>query len=326
VIVWIALALALAALSVVGDLCESLLKRQAGRQRQRTPSSRTWRRPRSNRRAARRDAGGRAPGDRLPAMKRRIAILGATGSVGESTLDVIARHPGRFAVGAPYRAFAVGEAGAPVPVHRPQIAVLANPEAALKLERALAHECPGIHVLAGEAGLIEAATSSEIDTVVAAIVGAAGLRSTVAAAAAGKRILLANKEALVIGGAVFMRAVETGGATLLPIDSEHNAIFQCLPASYARNPAASGVRRIVLTASGGPFRTRPLAELPTVTADEACAHPNWVMGRKISVDSATMMNKGLEMIEGALAVRSAAGANRDRRPSGERHPFPGRIR
>jgi 1-deoxy-D-xylulose-5-phosphate reductoisomerase len=230
-------------------------------------------------------------------MKRRIAILGATGSVGESTLDVIARHPGRFAIGA-LTAHSQWEKLAHLcRVHRPQIAVLANPEAALKLERALAHECPGIHVLAGEAGLTEAATSSEIDTVVAAIVGAAGLRSTVAAADAGKRILLANKEALVIGGAVFMRAVETGGATLLPIDSEHNAIFQCLPASYARNPAASGVRRIVLTASGGPFRTRPLAELPTVTADEACAHPNWVMGRKISVDSATMMNKGLEMIE-----------------------------
>ena len=152
-------------------------------------------------------------------------------------------------------------------------------------------------VLAGDAGLVEAARWSAADTVVAAIVGAAGLRSTMAAASAGKRILLANKEALVIGGAAFMQAVSAGGATLLPIDSEHNAIFQCLPAGYARDPAAAGVRRILLTASGGPFRTRPLAELPTVTADEACAHPNWVMGRKISVDSATMMNKGLEMIE-----------------------------
>jgi 1-deoxy-D-xylulose-5-phosphate reductoisomerase len=152
-------------------------------------------------------------------------------------------------------------------------------------------------VLAGEAGLIEAAALPQADTVVAAIVGAAGLKPTMAAARAGKRILLANKEALVIGGAVFMAAVDKGGTTLLPIDSEHNAIFQCLPASYARNPAAAGVRRILLTASGGPFRTRPLAELSRVTVDEACAHPNWVMGRKISVDSATMMNKGLEMIE-----------------------------
>jgi len=152
-------------------------------------------------------------------------------------------------------------------------------------------------VLAGEEGQAEAAALSETDTVIAAIVGAAGLRPTLAAALAGKRILLANKEAAVIGGAVFIAAVEKGGATLLPIDSEHNAIFQCLPLRYARNPSESGVRRIVLTASGGPFRKRPVAELHSVTADEACAHPNWVMGRKISVDSATMMNKGLEVIE-----------------------------
>jgi 1-deoxy-D-xylulose-5-phosphate reductoisomerase len=135
------------------------------------------------------------------------------------------------------------------------------------------------------------------DTVLAAIVGAAGLAPTLAAARAGKRILLANKEALVIGGAAFMAAVDAGGATLLPVDSEHNAIFQCLPPGAARGLAAAGVRRIVLTASGGPFRTRPPAELANVTPEEACAHPNWVMGRKISVDSATMMNKGLEVIE-----------------------------
>ena len=228
---------------------------------------------------------------------RRLAILGATGSVGESTLDVIRRHPDRFAVGA-LTAHGQWEKLAELcRVHRPEIAVLANAEAAPALERALAEAGLSTRVLAGEAGLVEAATSSAIDTVVAAIVGAAGLRSTVAAAAAGKRILLANKEALVIGGAVFMRVVEAGGATLLPIDSEHNAIFQCLPQGYARKPGESGVRRILLTASGGPLRTRPLAELPFVTADEACAHPNWVMGRKISVDSATMMNKGLEMIE-----------------------------
>ncbi|HVN33645.1 MAG TPA: 1-deoxy-D-xylulose-5-phosphate reductoisomerase, partial [Casimicrobiaceae bacterium] len=152
-------------------------------------------------------------------------------------------------------------------------------------------------IVAGEEGQAEAASLAGTDTVIAAIVGAAGLRPTLAAALAGKRILLANKEAAVIGGAVFMAAVEKGGATLLPLDSEHNAIFQCLPACYARNPGASGVRRILLTASGGPFRKRPPAELHSVTADEACAHPNWVMGRKISVDSATMMNKGLEIIE-----------------------------
>jgi 1-deoxy-D-xylulose-5-phosphate reductoisomerase len=152
-------------------------------------------------------------------------------------------------------------------------------------------------VLAGEEGLVEAATLPQACTVIAAIVGAAGLRATMAAACAGKRILLANKESLVIGGPVVMSAVAQSGATLLPIDSEHNAIFQCLPTQYARNPADWGVRRLLLTASGGPFRTRPVSELSSVTADEACAHPNWVMGRKISVDSATMMNKGLEMIE-----------------------------
>jgi 1-deoxy-D-xylulose-5-phosphate reductoisomerase len=228
---------------------------------------------------------------------RRISVLGATGSIGGSALDVIARHPDRFAVAA-LTAHRNWEKLADLcRRHRPEIAVLAEPVDAIALERALAGLGLPTRVLAGEAGLIEAAALPQADTVVAAIVGAAGLKSTLAAALAGKRILLANKEAPVIGGAVFMAAVEKGGATLLPIDSEHNAIFQCLPASYARNPAASGVRRILLTASGGPFRTRPLTELPRVTVDEACAHPNWVMGRKISVDSATMMNKGLEMIE-----------------------------
>jgi len=228
---------------------------------------------------------------------RRISILGATGSIGDSALDVIARHPDRFAVAA-LTAHAQWERLAELCLrHRPDLAVMSNPEAASQLERALTRAGLRTRVLAGEAGLVEAARLPDADTVVAAIVGAAGLHSTLAAALAGKRILLANKEALVIGGAAFMQAVDAGGATLLPIDSEHNAIFQCLPTGYARKPAESGVRRIVLTASGGPFRTRPLAELPTVSADEACAHPNWVMGRKISVDSATMMNKGLEMIE-----------------------------
>ena len=224
-------------------------------------------------------------------------MLGATGSIGDSALDVISRHPDRFGVAA-LTAHGQWEKLAQLCLrHRPDVAALSDPDAARSLERALAGAGLLTRVLAGAAGLVEAATLGEADTVVAAIVGAAGLRATMAAASAGKRILLANKEALVIGGAAFMTAADQGGATLLPIDSEHNAIFQCLPPGYARNPAASGVRRIVLTASGGPFRTRPLAELPSVTADEACAHPNWVMGRKISVDSATMMNKGLETIE-----------------------------
>jgi 1-deoxy-D-xylulose-5-phosphate reductoisomerase len=229
--------------------------------------------------------------------RRTISLLGATGSIGESTLDVVARHPDRFAVAAVTAHRQWERLAELCRRHRPEVAALSDPDAAKALERALAGEGLPTRVVAGEAGLVDAAALPGADTVVAAIVGAAGLRPALAAARAGKRILLANKEALVIGGAAFMAAVESGGATLLPIDSEHNAIFQCLPPGYARNPAAAGVRRILLTASGGPFRTRPLAELSAVTADEACAHPNWVMGRKISVDSATMMNKGLEIIE-----------------------------
>ena len=228
---------------------------------------------------------------------RMISVLGATGSIGASVLDVVTRHPDRFAVAA-LTAHRKWEPLAELcRRHRPVLAVLDDPDAAQALERSLAGDGLPTRVLAGGAGLVAAAALPGADTVVAAIVGAAGLQPTLAAAHAGKRILLANKEALVIGGAAFMAAVDHGGAVLLPIDSEHNAIFQCLPAGYARNPGAAGVRRILLTASGGPFRTRPRAELATVTADEACAHPNWVMGRKISVDSATMMNKGLEIIE-----------------------------
>ena len=228
---------------------------------------------------------------------RAVSVLGATGSIGDSALDVMARHPERFSVTA-LTAHRHWEKLAQLCVrHRPQLAALTEPAAARELERALAGKGLSTRIVAGEEGQAEAASLAGTDTVIAAIVGAAGLRPTLAAALAGKRILLANKEAAVIGGAVFMAAVEKGGATLLPLDSEHNAIFQCLPACYARNPGASGVRRILLTASGGPFRKRPPAELHSVTADEACAHPNWVMGRKISVDSATMMNKGLEIIE-----------------------------
>ena len=228
---------------------------------------------------------------------RRLCLLGATGSIGDSTLDVVARHPERFEVVALAAHRNVEKLGALARRFQPQIVAVLDPHAATSLERDLAGAGLPTRVVMGAEGVMEAATLAHVDTVLAAIVGAAGLAPTLAAARAGKRILLANKEALVMGGALFMEAVKTSGAMLLPIDSEHNAVFQCLPATYARQPLASGVRRIVLTASGGPFRTRPPAELPNVTPDEACAHPNWVMGRKISVDSATMMNKGLEVIE-----------------------------
>jgi 1-deoxy-D-xylulose-5-phosphate reductoisomerase len=225
------------------------------------------------------------------APARRISILGATGSIGASALDVIARHPDRFSV----VALAANRQWQPllelVRRFRPECAALLDLAAARELEAAVRRESLGTRVLAGAEGLLEAATLPEADTVIAAIVGAAGLAPTMAAARAGRRVLLANKETLVLAGALFIRAVREGEAILLPIDSEHNAIFQCLP------PGAAGVRRIVLTASGGPFRTTPHSALAGVTPDEACAHPRWRMGRKISVDSATMMNKGLEVIE-----------------------------
>jgi len=230
-------------------------------------------------------------------MKRRVCLLGATGSIGESTLEVIARHPDRFEVAALAANSSVDKLAAQCARFRPAHAALLDAEAAQSLRERLRAEGIATQVHAGEAGLAEVAALPEADTVLAAIVGAAGLAPTLAAARAGKRILLANKEALVIGGASFMRAVREGGATLLPVDSEHNAIFQCLPPGYDGHPQGAGVRRILLTASGGPFRNRPLEDLADVTPDEACAHPNWSMGRKISVDSATMMNKGLEVIE-----------------------------
>jgi 1-deoxy-D-xylulose-5-phosphate reductoisomerase len=230
-------------------------------------------------------------------MTRHVTLLGATGSIGDSTLDVIARHPDRFTVTALGAHSNADKLGALCRQFRPRYAALADAAAAHALQRELASEGLATEVLAGAEGLAAIAALPEVDTVLAGIVGAAGLLPTLAAARAGKRILLASKEALVMAGPVFMDACAQGGATLLPIDSEHNAIFQCLPAGYARDPARAGVRRILLTASGGPFRTRPLAALADVTPDEACAHPNWSMGRKISVDSATMMNKGLEVIE-----------------------------
>jgi len=226
---------------------------------------------------------------------QNIAILGATGSIGASTLDVVVRHPSRFRVTALTANRQVDELAELCRRHRPDYACVADASLAPRLRERLAGV--GCKVLAGEEGLVEAASLPDVDCVMAAIVGAAGLRATLAAAKAGKKLLLANKEALVVAGPVFMETVRSSRATLLPIDSEHNAIFQCLPPFAAGELAAKGIRRILLTGSGGPFRGRARTELHRVTPDEACAHPNWVMGRKISVDSATMMNKGLEIIE-----------------------------
>jgi 1-deoxy-D-xylulose-5-phosphate reductoisomerase len=228
---------------------------------------------------------------------RYVTVLGSTGSIGESTLDVIARHPARYRVFALSCATRWRELLRQCELHRPEFAVVVDADAALALRGALAGAGLSVKVLQGEAGLVEIATDPRADTVMAAIVGAAGLVPTIAAARAGKRVLLANKESLVMAGSFFMQAVREGNADLLPIDSEHNAIFQCLPAGYRAGQRGAGVRRLLLTASGGPFRTCALAELETVTPAQAVAHPNWVMGRKISVDSATMMNKGLELIE-----------------------------
>jgi 1-deoxy-D-xylulose-5-phosphate reductoisomerase len=226
-----------------------------------------------------------------------ITVLGATGSVGLSTLDVIARHPDRYQVFALTGFSRTSELLALCLRHTPRFAVLPTQDIARKLQDDLAAAGLDTRVLVGERGLCEVAAHPQVDTVLAAIVGAAGLRPTLAAVEAGKKVLLANKEALVMSGALFMQAVRHSGAVLLPIDSEHNAIFQCLPVDYARGLAPVGVRRILLTASGGPFRETPLAELRDVSPEQACAHPNWSMGRKISVDSASMMNKGLELIE-----------------------------
>jgi 1-deoxy-D-xylulose-5-phosphate reductoisomerase len=229
-------------------------------------------------------------------QRRHLSVLGATGSIGLSTLDVVRRHPQRFSVHALTACSSVEAMVTLCREFEPAIAVMADGSAAEKLREALS-DLPHIKVLTGEAGLSEAATSPRVDTVMAAIVGAAGLPSTLAAVRAGKRVLLANKEALVMSGRLFMDAVDESGAELLPIDSEHNAIFQCIPADRIRQPDAAGITRILLTASGGPFREMPAADMALVTPDQACAHPNWSMGRKISVDSATLMNKGLELIE-----------------------------
>nr|WP_263011229.1 1-deoxy-D-xylulose-5-phosphate reductoisomerase [Pseudomonas otitidis] len=227
----------------------------------------------------------------------RVSVLGGTGSIGLSTLDVIARHPQRYEVFAISGFSRLTELQALCIRHRPRFAVVPDASAARVLQDALMGAGLDTRVLSGEAGLCEIAAHPEVDAVMAAIVGAAGLRPTLAAVEAGKRVLLANKEALVMSGALFIQAVRRHGVVLLPIDSEHNAIFQCLPGDYGRGLAQVGVRRILLTASGGPFRETPLEALANVTPEQACAHPNWSMGRKISVDSASMMNKGLELIE-----------------------------
>jgi 1-deoxy-D-xylulose-5-phosphate reductoisomerase len=228
---------------------------------------------------------------------QRISILGATGSIGESTLDVVSRHPDRYQVHALSAHSKVEQLALLCERFRPAVAVVGTAEGASTLSRLLAQRQVPTEVAWGEAALCQISSAAETDVVMAAIVGAAGLAPTLAAARAGKKILLANKEALVMSGQLFMDAVAASGATLLPIDSEHNAVFQCLPVAYQRSPAGHGIAKIVLTASGGPFLQRDVATLYAVTPEEAVAHPNWVMGRKISVDSATMMNKGLEVIE-----------------------------
>jgi 1-deoxy-D-xylulose-5-phosphate reductoisomerase len=226
-----------------------------------------------------------------------ITVLGSTGSIGVSTLDVVGHHPERFRVVALTANRDAGALAAQCRRHRPAHAVMADAGAAVRLRELLGDVPSPPEVHAGPEALEAVAALPDVDYVMAAIVGAAGLLPTLAAARAGKRLMLANKEALVVSGEILMRAVADSGATLLPIDSEHNAVFQCLPADYGRGLGKVGVERILLTASGGPFRDLPVERLAGVTPDQACAHPNWQMGRKISVDSATMMNKGLELIE-----------------------------
>ena len=235
--------------------------------------------------------------------RQRLTILWATGSIGASTLDVVGRHPDRFEVVALTGHRRIDVLAEQCRRFSPRYAVVGGAGDAALLADALRGQ--GTEVLAGPDALERVAALPEVDAVMAAIVGAAGLQPTLAAVRAGKKVLLANKESLVMAGQVFMAEVRRSGAVLLPIDSEHNAIFQSLPHDFSGDLSRSGVRRILLTASGGPFRTTPLERLEAVTPDEACAHPNWAMGRKISVDSATMMNKGLEVIEARWLFNAA---------------------
>jgi 1-deoxy-D-xylulose-5-phosphate reductoisomerase len=236
---------------------------------------------------------------------RTLAVLGATGSIGASTLDVVARHPDKYRVGVLAAHRSVDALAALCARFRPELAVIADPAFEAPLREHLRRHDVACRVESGADALIAAAVGAHCDTIVAAIVGAAGLESTLAGARAGKRLLLANKEAVVMAGTLLAEALAQGGGELLPLDSEHNAVFQCLPREHA-DIAAAGVRRILLTASGGPFRGRKAADLATITPDQACAHPNWRMGRKISVDSATLMNKGLEVIEAHHLFRAPA--------------------
>jgi len=245
----------------------------------------------------------------MSGSRQILTILGSTGSIGCSTLDVLARHPEKFEVYALTGHSRIGVLAEQCAAHRPKVVVVPSEEAARQLREALAAG-PGAlrpEILIGMRALEQVSAAPEVTTVMASIVGAAGLAPTLAAARSGKRVLLANKEALVMAGGLFMEACRTGGAIILPIDSEHNAIFQCLPAGQAERVARAqrritqtderAVLRIILTASGGPFRDWSEQQMAAVTPEQACAHPNWSMGRKISVDSATMMNKGLELIE-----------------------------
>lgn len=235
-----------------------------------------------------------------------LTVLGSTGSIGTSTLDVVARHADKYRVVALTANRQDDVLFEQCVRFKPRYAVMVDEAAASRLRQRAADASLAIEVLSGPSALEQVASLPDVEVVMAAIVGAAGLRSSMAAAIAGKRILLANKEALVMAGRIFMDAVRKHGATLLPIDSEHNAIFQALPGDYAADMKSSGVSKILLTASGGPFREMPITELHGVTPEQACAHPNWVMGRKISVDSASMMNKGLEVIEAHWLFNAAA--------------------
>ena len=227
--------------------------------------------------------------------KQRVTVLGSTGSVGVNTLDVIARHPDKFEVFALSAATNVETMLAQCEQFRPQVVAMADAKSAQLLAKKIQEKGLNVNVDTAQAAIENIASAAEVDIVMASIVGAAGLAPSLAAARAGKKLLLANKEALVVGGSLFMLAVEQGGGALLPIDSEHSAVFQSLPDD--RSTWVKRVEKIILTASGGPFRTRDIATLRDVTPEQAVAHPNWVMGRKISVDSATMMNKALEVIE-----------------------------
>lgn len=232
----------------------------------------------------------------MSSSPRLVSVLGSTGSIGVSTLDVIARHPAEFSVYALAANSSVEAMLGQCLQFQPRFAVMMDEAAAQQLSERLPAECATV-VLQGDAGLNQVASAPEVDSVMAAIVGAAGLPSTLAAARAGKTVLLANKESLVMGGHLLMEAVRESGARLLPIDSEHNAIFQCMPVDQSARPGLAGVSKVLLTASGGPFRTWSFEQMGSATPDQACAHPNWSMGRKISVDSASLMNKGLEFIE-----------------------------